>query len=90
MASLLTKVRRCVSRRHPALTVRRAYDPYYVGIRFDIRTSSDARSTEHLGSCDDRERDDVLRLCRDGGYAVEEMVEGRHWLCRPESSGVRP
>lgn len=86
MASLLTKVRRCVSRRHPALTVRRTVDPCYVGVRFDIRISSDARSIEHLGSCDGRERDAVLQLCRDGGYSIDELTEGQHWLCRPEPS----
>lgn len=83
MASLLTKVHRTVRRRLPALSVRRGYDRELGGFHYEVLASRDVRRLEHLGICDARQRDIVLQLCRDGGYIVDEVVEGRTWLCRP-------
>lgn len=83
MTDLLAKVQDSVQRRRPSLTVRRGYDRVRGGIHYEVRVSTDVSQLEKLGRCDELERDEVLQVCRDSGYVVDEVVEGRTWVCRP-------
>lgn len=86
MASLLTKVRRSVRRQLHALTVRRCYDREMGGVYFDVRASHGGRRMHTLGTCGRHVRDEVLHLCVEHGYSIDEIVEGRTWICRLDAT----
>lgn len=85
MATLLTKVRRSVTRRASAVTLRRTSNPDG-GFLYEVRASTDRRRLEHLGCCRAPKRDVVLDLLREADYQVDEVLEGRTWVCSPQES----
>lgn len=85
MGPLFSKIRGHLTRRVPAITLRRTRDPVD-GFVYQVRVSIDRSSLEHLGCCKASRRDEILELLREQDYDVDEVLEGRTWVCRPREA----
>jgi hypothetical protein len=77
---------RAVHRQTP-LTVRREYDRTFGTRLFTVRAKTGPSTLEVLGVADTGiKREEILRICRDGGFAVDEVVPENIWICRPKAT----